>query len=202
MPNSPELHLARGVLYVQINHLDQAEADFTAADRLAPAKATSSVARALTKYQQNQRSEALAIINDELKTQPKGAFLYYLKAEILSSLGPLKGSIAYNDAVRAALRALELQPDLVLARHVLSRLYLDAGETTAAVNQCKLALRQDPYDQVALYRLMRAMRQNKAPGQAEQISQLMKRFNEAREKGRQREIQESRYRLLAEPGVR
>src|SRR3954471_1105331 len=104
MPNSPELHLARGVLYVQINQLDRAENDFTAADRFAPAQATTSVARALAKYQQNQKSEALAIINDELKTQPKDGFLYYLKAEILSSQGPRRGSTAYNDAVRAGLQ--------------------------------------------------------------------------------------------------
>jgi tetratricopeptide (TPR) repeat protein len=201
LPDSPQLHLARGVLYVQIGRLDKAEADFAVAERFDPKQSAISVARVLSKYQQSEAGEALALVNERLKAAPKDAFLYYLKAEILSSQGPKAGSPELAEAVRAGLRAVELQPDLVLARNVLSRLYLGAGDVARAVEQCRLALRYDPHDQVALYRLIRAMKESADPADAEQIPGLMKRFREARETARQKEAQENRYRLLVEPDV-
>ncbi len=202
MPDSPQLHLARGVLYVQLGELDKADADFTIAERFDPRQTTSSVARVLTKYQQSDTDQALSMIEKQLKDNPKDGFLYYLQAEILSAQGHQPGSVEFQKAIKGAQRAVELQPKLVLARNVLSRLYLEAGQVTDSMEQCRLALAEDPLDEVALYRLIRASRMTGKAEDAARIPELMKQFSETREKLKQREAQKSKYRLFvgeAEP---
>jgi tetratricopeptide (TPR) repeat protein len=201
LPNDPQLHLARGVLYVQLGELEKADADFAIAERFDPQQSTSSVARVLTKFQASDPQQARAMIDEELKNHPGDAFLYYLKAEILRSQGARPGSPEFRQALEAGRRAVELQPGLVLARNVLSRLYLEAGDVPRAIDQCRQALREQPLDQVALYRLIRALKMTGKPEDAAEVQNLLKRFSEAREKSVKQEAAENRYQLFVSPGA-
>ena len=64
----------------------------------------------------------------------------------------------FKEATEAASRAVALRPDFARARDVLSRSTPAAGDTDRAIEECRLALRADPDDPTALYRLMRASR--------------------------------------------
>uniref|UniRef100_Q01RM0 Uncharacterized protein n=1 Tax=Solibacter usitatus (strain Ellin6076) TaxID=234267 RepID=Q01RM0_SOLUE len=79
---------------------------------------------------------------------------------------------------------------------MLSRLYLQAGEVEKATEQCRLALRDDPSDEVALYRLIRALQSSGRPDAADEVPALLKRFTALREEVRQRQALESKYRLV------
>jgi tetratricopeptide (TPR) repeat protein len=200
LPKAAELYLARGVLNVQLAKYDQADADFAAAERLDPRQAYGSLARGLSQIQQNDFDKALATVREQLKTRQKDEFLYYLLAEILTSQGAQVGSPEFQEAMRAASRAVELKPDFALARDVLSRLYLESGQTGRAIEQCRLALRDNPSDATALYRLIRALQRSDKASDAAQIPALLTRFNEVRQELRKQEGEEARYKLLVEGG--
>jgi tetratricopeptide (TPR) repeat protein len=197
-PNSPKLHLARGILYVQIGQIDQADADFAASERLDPQQPSTAAARVLAHLQQNNMEEALKAVQAEMSGRPNDGFLYYLLAEVLNWQGPPAGSPEFQKALDAALAAVRLQPDLTLARNLLSRLYLDNGQVNLAIEQCRAVLRENPQDAVALYRLMRALKNTGDPQDAKQIPELLRKFNEARQAASKQEAQENRYKLVEE----
>ena len=76
---------------------------------------------------------------------------------------------------------------------------MDAGQLKPAIEQCHEVLRITPHDPIALYRLMRALKMSDDPDAAKEIPEVLRRFNEARDLARQKEAQESRYRLLEVP---
>ena len=197
-PDSPKLHLARGILYVQIGQIDQADADFAASERLDPEQSSTAAARVLAHLQQNNMEEALKAVQEEMSGRPNDGFLYYLLAEVLNWQGPPAGSAEFQKALDAALTAVRLQPGLTLARNLLSRLYLDNGQVKLAIEQCRAVLRDNPQDPVALYRLIRALKNTGDPEDAKQIPELLRKFNEARQNASKQEAQESRYKLVEE----
>ena len=196
LPDSPKLHLARGILCVQLGQIDQADADFAASERLDPEQPSTSAARVLKYLQQNNMAEALKTVRQEMASRPNDGFLYYLLGEVLNWQGPPAGTPEFQKALDAASTAVRLQPDLTLARNLLSRLYLDAGQVKLAIEQCRLVLRDNPQDPVALYRLMRALKSTGNPEDAKQIPELLRKFNEARQLAGKQAAQENRYRLV------
>ncbi len=195
-PESPQLHLARGVLSVQTGQIDQADADFASAERLDPRQPGTADARVLQYLQQNNTDQAIRVVHEEMKIRPNDAFLYYLLAEVLNWQGPQAGTPEFQRALDAASKAVQLQPTLTLARNLLSRLYLDSGETKLAIEQCRRVLSASPNDPVALYRLMRALKISGSPEDAKQIPDLLRRFNEARKLAGQQDALENRYKLV------
>ena len=196
LPESPQLHLARGILAVQTGKIDQADADFAAAERLDPQQHGTADARVLQSLQENNMEEALRLVREEMKRRPDEAFLYYLLGEVLNWQGPQPGTPEFQQALDAAKRAVQLQPTLTLARNLLSRLYLDSGQTKLAIEECRRVLRDTPQDPVALYRLMRALKLSDDPKDAEQIPDLLRRFDEARRLASEQAAQENRYKLV------
>jgi tetratricopeptide (TPR) repeat protein len=198
LPNSGPLYLARGVLYVQLGEYGKADADFDQAERLDPNRSLGSVARGLSQIQQNNLDEALVTVRSQLKVSPKDQFLHFVLAELLSRQGAQPGSPEFQQALDAASEAVRLKPDFVLARDVLSRLYLQAGDAEKAIEHCRLALRDSPSDEMAMYRLIRALQLSGSREAKAELPALLKRFTALRDDARQREAQASKYRLVEE----
>jgi tetratricopeptide (TPR) repeat protein len=196
IPDSPQLHLARGILYVQTGLTDRADADFLAAERLDPKQPGAVDVRVLEFLQQNNMNGAVRLVREQIKSSPTNAFLYYLLAEVLNWQGPPVDSPEFKQALEAAKKSVELDPALTLGRNLLSRLYLDSGQVKSAIAECRQVLRSDPSDPVALYRLMRALKASGDPEDAKQIPGVIEKFNEARRLATEKEEQESRYRLV------
>lgn len=200
-PDSPQLHLARGILYVQTGETARADADFAIAERLDPRQPGTVDARVLERLQTNDLDGAVRLVREQIKSRPGNAFLHYLLAEVLNWKGPPGGSPEFQQAVQAAREAVRLRPDLTLARNLLSRLYLDTGQVKPAIEQCREALRASPQDPIALYRLMRALKMSDDPEAAQELPDVVRRFNEARALAARQEAQENRYRLVEDrPG--
>jgi tetratricopeptide (TPR) repeat protein len=199
MPESPQLHLARGILYVQTGRTDEADRDFAVAERRDPGQPGTVDARVLERLQLNDLEGAVRLVREQIKSRPGDAFLHYLLAEVLNSQGPPPNSPEFRQALNAAAEAVKLQPDLILARNLLSRLYLDSGQVKPAIEQCRIVLRANPNDPIALYRLMRALKMSGDPEAAKELPDVLRRFNEARELASRKEAQEGRYRLLEDP---
>jgi tetratricopeptide (TPR) repeat protein len=192
-PKAAPLYVARGVLYVQLAQYDKAEADFETADALDPRQSLGSAAEGLAAVQANDPDRALATVQSKLLKKPNDAFLLYLQADILTQRGPDPGSPQFHEAMDSAKKAVALRPSLASAHDVLAKLYLQAGENAAAIEQSRKALSSDPKDQTALYHLIQALRKS---GRTGDIPGLLKQLAELRMEGTKEEAAHNRYKLI------
>jgi tetratricopeptide (TPR) repeat protein len=194
-PKAAALYVGRGVLYVQLAQYDKAEADFEKADALDPRQSMGSAAEGLAAVQANDADRALAAVQSKLAKKPNDAFLLYLRAEILTQRGADPGSLEFREAMESARRAISLRPSLTSARDVLAKLYLQAGQNTAAIEQSRKALDNDPKDQTALYHLIQGLRKS---GRTQEIPGMLKRLADLRMEGTKEEAAHNRYKLVEE----
>jgi len=192
-PRAAQLYVARGVLYVQLAQYDKAEADFEKAYELDPNQSLSTAAQGLAAVQANDLDHALASIQSKLERKPTDPLLLYLRADVLSQKGAEVGSPDFQLAMLSAKKAVGLQPTLGAARGVLAKLYMQAGRYPEAIEQCRQALKSDPKDQTALYRLIQALRKT---GQNSEIPDLLKMLAQLREQATKDERERSRYKLV------
>jgi tetratricopeptide (TPR) repeat protein len=192
-PKAASLYLARGVLYVQLAEYDKAEADFEKANELDPSQSLSSAAQGLAAVEANDLDRALATVENRLASKPQDPLLLYVRADILAQKGVEPGTPEFRTAVSSARKAVALKPSLAPARGVLAKLYLQAGQPQAAIEQCRKALASDPNDQTSVYRLIQALRKT---GDKSEIPDLLKRLAQLREQAAQQERERYRYRLI------
>jgi tetratricopeptide (TPR) repeat protein len=193
-PNAAPLYVARGILYIQLGEYGKGQADFQNAMRLDPSQASGAVAQGMAQIQQSNLDQALTTVMSQLKSHNQDPFLYYMKAQILVQKGAAPGSPEFKEAIAAATRATQLNPDFVLARDVLSNLYLKSGQLSLAIVQCQLALQGNPSDQEALYHLIQAQRQSGKGSKAE-LAGLIKRLEDLRRESREQEGSANKYKL-------
>lgn len=192
-PKADDLYVARGVLYVQLAQYDKAEADFEKAYALNPNQSLSVAAQGLTAVQANDLDHALTSVQEKLKQKPNDPLLLYLQADVLSQKGADPGSPEFELAMRLAKKAVALQPTLSAAHTVLAKLYMQAEQYPEAIVQCRKALRIEPKDQTAVYRLIQALRKT---GQQQEIPELLQRLAKLREQATQEERERYRYKLF------
>ena len=195
-PKAAPLFVARGVLYVQMAQYDKGEADFAKADMLDPRQAIGSAAEGLAVVEKNEDPDrTLATVRSKLAKSPNDPFLLYLQAEVLAQRGPEQGSPEFRQAMKSAKEAVTLRPSLTSARDILAKLYLQAGQNDAAIEQSRKVLSTDPKDQTAIYHLIQALRKS---GRTEDIPNLLKRLAELRMEGTKEEAEHNRYKLVEE----
>ena len=194
-PDSGDLYVARGVLYVQLAEYDKAQADFENAERLDPHQQQSAAAQGMVAEERNQGDpqRALATVRAQLQKKPGDAFLWYLQAAMLSQKAPDPGSAEFQQGMASAKKAVALDPSLAVAHNVLSKFYLDSGENALAAKECRLVLEQSPADQTALYHLVIALRKTH---QTAEIPDLLKRLAKARQGATRDEAERNRYKLV------
>jgi tetratricopeptide (TPR) repeat protein len=192
-PKSAPLYVARGVLYVQLAKYEEAENDFDRADQLEPNQGIGSAAQGLEQVQSNDPDRALRTVQSKLASKPNDPYLLYLQADILTQMGQEPGSRNFQTALRSAKKAVALQPTLVPARDVLAKLYLQARQTQAAIDQCREILKLDPKDQTALYHLIQTLRKT---GNTNEIPDLLKRLAELRVEATKKETEHNRHKLV------
>jgi tetratricopeptide (TPR) repeat protein len=197
-PKAAPLYVARGVLYVQLADFDKAEADFEMAEELDPHESISAAAQGMAEEEKHREDpdRALAVVRSKLARKPNDPFLLYLQAAILAEKAPAPRSPEFQAAMRSAKKAVTLQPNLVAARDVLAKLYLQAGQTEPAIHECREALRSDPKDQTALYHLILALRRT---DHKTEIPELLTRLAAARQDAAREEAEHSRYKLVVAP---
>jgi tetratricopeptide (TPR) repeat protein len=181
-PKAAPLYFARGVLYVELDQYEKAQADFESAYSLDPTQSLSTAAQALAAIQQNDLDHALASVQQKLAQRPNDPILLYVQADLLIEKGADQGSIEFQTAMRSAKRAVALNPNLAPARAVLGKLYLQSGKYQEATEQCRRALEIDPTDQASLYHLIQALRKTE---QKKEIPQLLQRFASLRQQATQ-----------------
>ena len=192
IPDSAALYLSRGLLYAQLTEYDKAEADFARAGQLDSSQSMSAYAADLAQLQKNDPNEALRRVRLQLKEHPESARLHFLLAQLLMMNEPEQDSEQFKEAMRENLRALELKPDLVIARDLLANMYMRAGQYEKTIEQCQAALKYAPDDETATYRLMIALRHT---GKKDELAGLVKRLSELHQLSLKNESDRKRFRL-------
>jgi tetratricopeptide (TPR) repeat protein len=139
-PKAAPLYFARGVLYVQLAQYDQAQADFEKAYELDPSQSLSVATQGLGAVEANDLDRALTTVQTKLERKPNDPTLLYLEADFLVKKDAEPGTPEFQLAMRSAKKAVSLRPTLGPAHAVLAKLYLQAGQYTEAVEQCRKAL--------------------------------------------------------------
>ena len=195
IPNDPALYISRGLLYAQLAQYDKAEADFNRAEQLDSKQSLGSYAVDLAELARNNPDDALARVRTQLKAHPESALLHNLLAELLMDQGPAVGSPEFQEAMRSALIAVRLKPDLVTAHDTLASMYIHSRQFNLAIDQSRLALRYSPSDETAAYHLLIALRHS---GQADspEIKALVKQLAAMHQDSMKKESDRKRYRLV------
>ena len=197
LPDSAALYLERGVLEVQMERYDQANADFQKAAALNPLQNDSTVALGISLLQANKLDESVQAVKQRLAKAPDDPILNYLLAELFIRKGIAPGTPAFQEAVAAAERALRKQPDFNLAADTLTELYLRSGQTGLAERISRQALKSDPNDQSALYHLIVCLRKK---GDRAELPQLVQRLAEVSAGLQEQERARNRFKLVEEKG--
>jgi tetratricopeptide (TPR) repeat protein len=195
IPSDPSLYLSRGLLYAQLAQYDEAETDFNRVEKLDSAQSLSSYAVDLADLQRNNPDQALLKVRSQLKAHPDSPQLQFLLAELLMNQTPPADSAIFKDAMRSALTAIKLRPDMVGARDLLASMYMHSGQYSLAIEQCRLVLQQSPADETAAYHLLIALRHSGQSGSAE-MKTLVKRLSEMHQQSLKQETDRKRYRLV------
>ena len=193
LPDSAQLHFARGVLYVQLANYDRAESDLQKAYELDPNESLTAAAQGLLAVQQNDLDRALADVQQKLKRKPNDPLLLYLQADVLAQKGAEPGSSEFQTALQSARKAAALRPSLGPAHAVLAKLYVDAGQNKLAIEQCRKAIEIDPKDQTSLYRLIQTLRKT---GETSEIPALLKRLAQLRQQDAKEKKQHYQYKVV------
>ncbi len=193
LPNSAALHVARGVLFMQNSQIERAEQDFETANRLDPAQSFGLEAQGLTEMQRHNLPEALAKVQASLKQSPGSAYLNYLAAEILKERGTALNSPEQKEAITYAERAVALDPSLLPALDLLSSLEFQAGQIPEAAMHCRAALKRNPFDQEAIFRLVLTLR--RTGDKANEIAGLLNSLKQAKAQDHAQQVRVDRYHL-------
>ena len=190
LPNSAQLYLARGILFVQLGQYENAESDFDKAAQLDPSQSFSSVAQGLTQLQRSDLDGALAITRAQLKQTPNNGYLYYVEAETLRQKGVEPGKAEFNEALAAAQSAVRLSPNFPLAQDLLGTFYLREGKLDSAIQQFENVIKLEPENESALYHLITASRKS---GNGKAVPDLMKRLARAKALNKEKDERMNRY---------
>lgn len=190
LPRSSRLYVLRGVLLVQQGNYELADQDFAKAETLNPNEPTSADAAILSLVQANKLDEAELALNQKLQQHPRDPQLIYFLADVLGRKGDSAGSMV------AARKAVALRPDFPLAHDLLARLYLQTGDVDGAIAECKAALKTDPQDEAALYRWLRILKARHADSDATLITDLSKRWAQAKQNQKDDELRQSQFRII------
>jgi tetratricopeptide (TPR) repeat protein len=196
IPDDPSLYLSRGLLYAQLAQYDKADADFAKAEQFNSTQSLTFYAADLTVLERNDPDQALIKVRSQLKLHPDNPLLNVLLAELLMNKTPAPGSPLYREALKSALLAVKMKPELVEARDLLASMYMRSEQYSLAIEQCKVALKYQPSDEKAMYHLVISLRHT---GHSDELQPLVKRLGEMHQESLHTETERKRFRLV-EPG--
>ncbi len=188
LPRAAALYTARGILLMQVGDVAGGERDFAEANRLDPKQTFGREAQGIAAIQQHDLPKALEEVKNSLLLTPENAYLHYMAAQILK-VDAASGTARSAECLTYARKAVSLDPKLVGAWDIIAEQEFSSGDLTQAAEAAHAALRADPADQEAVFRLMMVARRN---GDSREVSTFAKRLQELKARDQQGP---DRYRL-------
>ena len=177
LPGNGLLLLARGVLEVQLGDEKAALKDFEEVHHAEPKLSFADDAMGVLLSQKHDNAKAVEFFKQKSRAQPNDPLLQYLYAESLLESNRMDAA-ATGEAIRAARRAIQLEPSYLPARDLLCLLLLRSGDLRGVVVQADAILQRDPYNEQAIYHELLAERKLNHPAR---VAGLVQRLQEARQ---------------------
>lgn len=193
IPDSAALYAMRGILRAQTMQFDEAETDFRRANQLQPDQVYGTVGLGITSMQRGNPEDSVRILRERLARNPQDPALNYLLAEALLRKGIEPRTPEFDEAKPALLRSIKGKPDFAKAHAQLSKLYLLAGDTAKALKESELAVQLAPEDRMAVYSLVRALKES---GRNEEAKPLLLKLREIDARDLKEEADKNRVKLV------
>lgn len=171
-PNSYRVHVLLGESYRQMGKVEDAESEYRKAVSIHPEREAAHLGLATVYWQQREYDKALPSLTKALSASPHDPEASFLMANILVARHQ------FAEAKPYATTALRAEGKTALYAHaLLSRIYAAEGDTTAAINEIKLALSADEDGSLhfQLYSLYKKEGQTAAAAEALRESQAIQR---------------------------
>jgi len=194
LPRAAPLYVARGILNIQLAKFDSARADFETANSLDPVQTGGAISEAMAAIQQRDPASALETVEAQLRLHPGDPFLEYLKALAIFKNGTVAGNAEFNEGLAAARKAAAAEHGFTSARDLLAEMALEIRHFAEAEEQSRLALKENPSDEKAVYNLIRALHGSGNDPYGE-LPELTRRMSDLLTKKRNNETTENRYKL-------
>ena len=194
LPQAAPLYVARGILNIQLANFNAARSDFEMANTLDPVQTGGTISEAMAQIQQHNPTRALETIDAQLGLHPDDPILEYLKALAILKNGTTPGTAEFNQGLAAARKAVAAEHGITTARDLLAEMDVESRQFAEAEEQSRLALKENPSDEKALYQLIRALRGSGRDPHSE-IPVLTRRMSELLAQKRNNETTENKYRL-------
>jgi tetratricopeptide (TPR) repeat protein len=193
IPDAAALYAMRGILRAQTMQFDEAESDFRRANQLQPDQVYGTVGLGITFMQRGNPEGSVQILRERLARNPEDSTLNYLFAEALLRKGIEPGTPEFNETESALLRSIKNKPDFAKAHAQLGKLYLLAGDASKAIQESELAVKLVPDDRMAVYSLVRAL---KEAGRNEEARPLLLKLREIDARELKEEGDKNRVKLV------
>jgi Flp pilus assembly protein TadD len=162
IPEASRLHAVRGVIEAQQGKLAEAAVEFEQSE-------DGAAGLGALYLQNNQTDAAVIALRERVRKEPKDPTLNYLLAQALMR------QAKFTQARDALLVAVSAKPDFSKAHGLLGKLYIQTGDYKQAIEELRLALRDDPTNRMALSQLATALRhEGRADEAATTLAQLKK----------------------------
>ena len=180
-PDSPLLHLQRGVLMALQAQLGPAETEFAAARRLAPDLPAPYAALAMIWMQTGRTGEAVDVLRQAAARQSDHIVPYiFAVALVRSGIDPAAPEAA--EAVDALQTSIRLNPRFAPAHSELGRLLLKRDDFDGAARELEQAVALDGENTAAIYNLAQTYRRKGDRARASDLLARLSRLN-AQERG-------------------
>jgi tetratricopeptide (TPR) repeat protein len=174
LPRSERLYLQRGVMRAMKGQFDDAESDYTTAQKLAPQEALPDIALGLVAMQGGQLQKSVDILRQAAERHPDHYLAQFWFATALLHAGATPNTKEGDEALRALQTSVRLNPEFWHSRADLGKELLDRGEVDPAIAQLRKAASLNPKAQSPLYLLARAY---KKKGDDRAANELMERVS-------------------------
>jgi tetratricopeptide (TPR) repeat protein len=190
---SARLYAMRGVVFSQRGEFEQSEKAFELASRLNADNEMTAMGLTLTLEKDGRLDEAVEMLREQLRKNPRQPSLNYMFAQALLKQGAEPGQAAFEEALRSLQVSIESDPSKARPRFALGQLYLKKGETKTAIEHLERAVELDPSDSTAGYQLALAFLK---AGRKDEAAVLMEKVRRLVNKDRQNEMVRSVHRLV------
>jgi len=182
LPHSYRLHVERGVIRAKKGQFDEAQQDFTTAEKLAPQEVLPSVALGLVSMQKGDLAKAIGLLREGAKQHPHDYFAQYWFAVALTHGGAAPGTAEEKEALAALEVSVQANPDFWHSRTELGKILLKRGEVDRAIAELEKASALNATSTTPLYLLAQAYR---TKGQAVRAQELLARVSKMQQDERE-----------------
>jgi predicted Zn-dependent protease len=190
IPGSGPLRLQKGVVLATAGRFPEARTAFEGAIQVSPESNLPHVALGLMLLQMDQTNDAVDLLRRRTKQQKEDYLVLWFLGEALNRGGADGSSAEAKEATSVLKRSAQLRPDVAAVKVTLAKLLLRTGDLDGATRSLEAALKLEPDNVAAMYRLAQVLSKKDDPRAKELFAKVSKAKADEREQFTTRGLQQ------------